>query len=142
MIENRSVPVNTLLPHIAYQDLTGAVEWLKKSFGFQEYYRYGDPVGGVMMRSGAAYMMLKASAARAMTKSMLTVFVEDVDAHYEKAKASGAVIFEELNETYYGERQYGAEDVEGHRWLFSEHAKDVDPAEWGAAAKADPSLRS
>jgi uncharacterized glyoxalase superfamily protein PhnB len=56
----------------------------------------------------------------------------DVDAHYAKAVAEGAKIVEELQETVYGERQYGAEDLEGHKWLFSQHAKDVDPAEWGA----------
>jgi uncharacterized glyoxalase superfamily protein PhnB len=39
---------------------------------------------------------------------------------------------EELNETFYGERQYGAEDLEGHHWLFSRHARDVSPDEWGA----------
>jgi uncharacterized glyoxalase superfamily protein PhnB len=37
------------------------------------------------------------------------VFVEDVDAHYDRAKLAGAKIVEELNETAYGERQYGVE---------------------------------
>ena len=48
----------------------------------------------------------------------LTVFVEDVNAHFEKAKSAGAKIVEELHETVYGERQYGVEDLEGHHWLF------------------------
>ena len=39
---------------------------------------------------------------------------------------------EDLDETVYGERQYGVEDLEGHHWLFSRHAKDVSPEEWGA----------
>jgi hypothetical protein len=39
---------------------------------------------------------------------------------------------EELHETEYGERQYGVEDIEGHRWLFAKHARDVSPEEWGA----------
>ena len=26
----------------------------------------------------------------------------------------------------------GAIDLDGHRWLFSRHARDVSPAEWGA----------
>lgn len=30
----------------------------------------------------------------------------------------------------YGDRQYGAEDLAGHRWDFSEIA-DVTPEEWG-----------
>jgi uncharacterized glyoxalase superfamily protein PhnB len=60
------------------------------------------------------------------------VFIEDVDAHFERAKSAGVRIVEELNETFYGERQYAAEDLEGHRWLFSKHVRDVSPEEWGA----------
>ena len=30
---------------------------------------------------------------------------------------------------------YGVEDLDGHRWLFSQHARDVDPQEWGATLK-------
>ena len=58
--------------------------------------------------------------------------MDDVDAHYRRAKAAGAKIVEELNETGYGELQYGVEDLEGHHWLFSQHARDVSPADWGA----------
>jgi uncharacterized glyoxalase superfamily protein PhnB len=135
VIDNRSVPTNVLLPHIAYRDLAGAVKWLSKVFGFEEYYRYGNPESpaGVMIRRECACIMLKAVPANAAATSVLTVFVEDVDSHYEKAKSAGAKIVEELNQTCYGERQYAAEDLEGHRWLFSQHARDVDPTEWGAA---------
>ena len=66
----------------------------------------------------------------------LTVFVEDVDAHYDNAREAGARIVEELHETVYGERQYGAEDLDGHLWLFSRHARDVSPEEWGARMRA------
>jgi uncharacterized glyoxalase superfamily protein PhnB len=52
--------------------------------------------------------------------------------HFGRAKAAGAKIVEELNETMYGELQYGVEDLERHHWLFSRHARDVSPDEWGA----------
>ncbi len=65
----------------------------------------------------------------------LTVFVDDVDAHYVRAKAAGAKILEEPHETEYGEYQYAAEDLDGHHWLFSRHAKDRSPEEWGAVVK-------
>jgi uncharacterized glyoxalase superfamily protein PhnB len=60
------------------------------------------------------------------------VFVADVDAHYGRSRDEGAKIVEELHETVYGERQYAAEDLEGHRWLFSQHARDLAPEDWGA----------
>ena len=49
-----------------------------------------------------------------------------------RAKAEGAKIVEELHETVYGERQYGVEDPAGHHWLFSCHARNLSPEEWGA----------
>jgi uncharacterized glyoxalase superfamily protein PhnB len=62
----------------------------------------------------------------------LTVFVDDVEAHFERAESADAKIVEALHETAYGERQYGAEDLEGV-WLFSKHVRDVSPDEWGAS---------
>jgi uncharacterized glyoxalase superfamily protein PhnB len=64
----------------------------------------------------------------------LTVFVEDVDGHYARAKVAGVKIVEEPHETGYGEYQYAAEDLDGHHWLFSRHAKDVAPEDWGGVS--------
>ena len=66
----------------------------------------------------------------------LTIFVDDVEAHYVKAKSAGATIVEDPHETIYGEVQYAALDLEGHHWLFSRHAKDVSPDAWGAKMAA------
>ena len=67
----------------------------------------------------------------------LTIFVDDVDSHYAKARSEGANIVEELHETVYGERQYGVVDLDGHHWLFSRHARDLSPDEWGAVIAKD-----
>jgi uncharacterized glyoxalase superfamily protein PhnB len=145
MVANRSVPVDTVLPHIAYLDVSVAAAWLGRVFGFVEHYRYGEGAGrGVQMQLAKGCIMLT-QAGREQTPAQLgcgtqylTVFVEDVDAHYARSKAEGARIWEELHETIYGERQYGAEDPDGHRWLFSQHARDVEPAEWGARVAGQP----
>jgi uncharacterized glyoxalase superfamily protein PhnB len=139
MFENRSVPADTILPHIVYRDVAEAIEWLSKAFGFQEHYRYGEPVSGAQVHLGNAWIMLNrargASASPAQlgygTQS-LTVFVDDVEAHFQRAKAAGAKILEEPHETVYGEFQYATEDLDGHHWLFSRHARDLRPDEWGA----------
>jgi uncharacterized glyoxalase superfamily protein PhnB len=128
-MRNRSVPTDTVLPHLEYQNLDEAIAWLSATFGFREHYRYGDPVSGAQMYLGRAVVML--SAGRAVP-TFLTIFVDDVDAHYARTKAAGAKIFEEIHETCYGERQYGVEDPGGHRWLFSQHVRDLSPADWGA----------
>jgi uncharacterized glyoxalase superfamily protein PhnB len=67
----------------------------------------------------------------------LTVFVEDVDAHFQRAKSAGDKMVEELHETEYGERQYGVVDLDGHHWLFSRHARDVSPSDWGATIRQE-----
>ena len=143
MIKNRSVPTDVLLPHLTYQDVGAAVAWLSCVFGFEEHYRYGgEPPNGAQMRLGKAWITVNGPSERrsapaqagAWTQS-LTVFVEDIEAHYARAQNSGAQVVEELHETEYGELQYGVRDLEGHHRLFSRHAKDVAPEQWGAVKK-------
>ena len=138
MTANRSVPTDTVLPHIMYRDLAAAIEWLTRVFGFAEHYRYGEPLSGAQMYAGRAYIMVKNARDQATPAQLgygtqsLTIFLDDVDAHYARAKSEGAKIVEDLHETVYGELQYGVEDLDGHHWLFSRHARDLSPDEWGA----------
>ena len=142
MVTNRSVPTDSVLPHIVYEDVAAALTWLTTTFGFSEHYRYGDADGrvdGAQMHLGEAWIMLTsaredwASPAKLGRRTQsLTIFVDDVDAHFGRAASAGARIVEALNETIYGERQYGVEDLEGHHWLFSTHLRDVSPDAWGA----------
>ncbi|HEY3980405.1 MAG TPA: VOC family protein [Streptosporangiaceae bacterium] len=147
MVANRSVPATTVLPHITYRNVAGASDWLTAVFGFTEHYRYGPPgaPSGAQMYLGGTWVMLDAAEAGEKTPAelgygtqSLTVFVADVDAHYQAAKSAGALIVEDLHETPYGERQYGARDLDGHHWLFSTHARDVSPSEWGATITTQP----
>jgi len=139
MLKNRSVPVSTILPHIVYQDLPRALEWLVATFGLVEHYRYGEPLSGVQVHLGEAWIMLgsareerRSPAELGYCTQSLTIFLEEVENHYARTSEAGANIVEELHETIYGELQYGVKDLEGHLWLFSRHAHDVDPAAWGA----------
>jgi predicted enzyme related to lactoylglutathione lyase/uncharacterized glyoxalase superfamily protein PhnB len=147
MLENRSVPPDTILPHVEYQDLAAAVAWLTKTFGFIEHYRYGDPISGAQLHIGNAWIMVNQAAPGTSSPAKLgygtqslTVFVDDVDAHFHNSQAAGAKIVEDLHVTEYGERQYGVEDLDGHHWLFSRHARDISPDEWGATI-AQPAFR-
>jgi uncharacterized glyoxalase superfamily protein PhnB len=150
MIANRSVPVDSILPHVSYRNVADAMVWLSSVFGFEEYYRYGVDgarVSGALMHLGGAYVMLRTRESCASPAELgfgtqsLTVFVEDVESHYARAKAAGARIVEEPHETEYGEFQYAALDLDGHHWLFSRHAMDVAPEEWGAEYKSAARLK-
>src|SRR5215469_994508 len=145
MIRNRSVEADIMLSHIEYQHLPDAISWLTKAFGWEEQYRYGDPVAGAQMMLGKACIMVrqaepdqKSPAQLGYGTQSLSIFVLDVDALFEKAKAAGAKVREAPHETEYGEYQCGFEDLDGHHWLFSRHARDVRPEEWGATVATNP----
>ena len=145
MINNRSVPANIILSHIVYQDLPAAIDWLSQTFGFVEHFRYGDPISGAQLHLGHAWIMVKQAKPNESSPAQLgygtqslTIFVEDVEAHFQRTKSSGARIVEDLHVTEYGEFQYGVVDLDGHHWLFSRHARDVSPEEWGATVSNLP----
>jgi uncharacterized glyoxalase superfamily protein PhnB len=141
MLFNRSVPTDTILPHVIYRNLPEAIAWLSRVFAFVEHYRYGDPASpsGAQMRAGQAWIMVRTARDGERTPAelgfgtqSLTIFVEEVKEHYARTQATGAKIVEELHVTEYGEFQYAVLDLDGHHWLFSCHARDAAPASWGA----------
>jgi uncharacterized glyoxalase superfamily protein PhnB len=146
---NRSVPTTTLIPHIVYRSYLDAATWLIRVFNFTEHFRYGDPIsGGMQLHLGDAHIMITGPRPNAQSPAILgactqylTIIVPDVEAHYQRTQQEQATIWEELHETVYGERQYGATDLDGHRWIFSQHAHDLSPTDWGATlATANPHL--
>ena len=138
-MQNRSVPCDTVLPHLVYEDVEAAIDYLTRTFGFAEHYRYGEPAQGAQLRLGRACIMIRtargdSASPRELGKwtQSLTVFVDDVDPYFARARAAGASFTEEVHVTEYGERQFGLVDPWGHHWLFAQHARDVAPEEWGA----------
>ena len=58
----------------------------------------------------------------------LMVYVDDVDAHCEQARAAGAHVVAEpelhdYGAEYWADRSYGAIDPEGHLWWFSQRVR-------------------
>src|ERR1700722_17634930 len=142
-MKNRSVPVDTVLPHVSYRDLPSAIDWLVKHFSFVEQYHYTDTttgaIAGAQLRLANAYVMVHAAKANASTPAelgyslqSLTIFLDDVDAHCRKVRSAGIRLVEQLHQTVYGELQYAVQDPEGHLWIFSQHANDLTPDQWGA----------
>jgi uncharacterized glyoxalase superfamily protein PhnB len=134
VIPNRSVPPASVIPEFAYRDVAEASAWLCRAFGFAERLRIGTHRVQLVLGNGAMVVTeLRDNAtpeADRATHSML-VRVEDADSHCDRAAAAGAKILDEPTDYPYGERQYNAEDLGGHRWTFSESIADVDPTTWG-----------
>jgi uncharacterized glyoxalase superfamily protein PhnB len=134
MIVNRSVPQSTVIPELAYEDVSTAAEWLATAFGFRIRLRIGHhriqmtvpgPAG-----DGAIVVTARDRGLNVQRQTVL-VRVRDAKAHHAQAKARGARILRELENHIYGERQYTAEDIGGHVWTFTESIADSDPRDWG-----------
>jgi uncharacterized glyoxalase superfamily protein PhnB len=132
------MPRGDVIPELAYPDVAEAVAWLCDAFGFTERWTAGGHraqlgIGDsavVVMDGGANEDERNARDAPAITHGVM-VRVEDVDAHHAHAQRTGAKILGAPADFSYGERQYGAEDLAGHRWTFSQTIADVAPEEWG-----------
>ena len=129
-----------VIPMIAYEDGPKAMDWLARAFGFRERVRMTAPDGRLShgeMEAGHGVIMLatptpdyespkshrdgcaparKWSSVPYIIDGVL-VYVDDAAAHFERARASGAIILSELEDSPDGKR-YRAEDLEGHRWMF------------------------
>ena len=130
MISNRSVPESSVIPELPYPDVREAVDWLARAFGFEERLQIGDHRAQLLFENGAV-IAIQGDA----PGSTLLVRVTDADAHHARAAGAGAKILSEPEDYPYGERQYSAVDLGGHRWTFSQSIADVDPAEWGGTLK-------
>lgn len=153
--ENPPDGIPRIVPMISYEDVVAAAEWLKAAFGFRERLRYTEPDGtvshlqleladGLVMlgSAGGSYVgprrhadvceIMRRIHDSPYVSDGLHVYVDDVTAHYARVVAAGAPVLTNLEETPFGDRHYRVEDLEGHRWMFAEHIRDVPPEEWGA----------
>ena len=122
-----------IAPNVFYDDLAQALEWLEKAFGFEKRSALPGEDGSLIhaeMNVADSVIMLSPTKDNAAWKSPqslggavtigLYIYVDDVDAHFERARAAGASIAAEPETMFWGDRTYVAEDLEGHRWTFSQ----------------------
>lgn len=133
-----------IVPYLSYADAAAAIEWLCRVFGFEEVRRMevGDGrIGHAALSFQGEQVMLASVFEEAGTRSprdleglhqQITVYVDDVDAHFARARAEGAEVLTEPEDQFWGGRMYWAQDLEGHRWTFQQQLRDV-PIEEEAA---------
>ena len=140
MPENPPAGTPRISPYLLYEDATAAVAWLSRAFGFvsdarttmrdgEGHVRHAElryQEGVVMLgHPGPDYRSPRSTGHSTVN---VYVYVDDVDAHYRQAVEAGATVVEEPTDTPYGDRRYGAEDPEGHRWYFATHVRDAPGA--------------
>lgn len=116
-----------VIPALRYKDGAAAVEFLGKAFGFEKHFVVSGETAGTIAHAQLVFglgMVMLGSGRHDPPNPWDTVtqgvyvYVEDVEAHYHRAKAAGAEIVMELYSTPYGSREYSARDPEGHLWSF------------------------
>jgi len=128
MSSNRSMPSSLIIPELPYPDVRAAVDWLCRSFGFKERLQVGNHRAQLTFGEGAIVVI---QGSKSNSSFSIMVRVTDMDSHFNRAKESGARIVSPPTNYPYGERQYTAEDLGGHRWTFSQTIADIDPQTWG-----------
>jgi uncharacterized glyoxalase superfamily protein PhnB len=123
---------------VFYDDPARAIDWLEEAFGFETRVKVTGSEGQIVhseLELAEGLIMVGSTAGRpgsagprsvggANTQS-LCIFVDDVDAHCARARAAGAPIVTEPEDTDHGDRCYLAEDGEGHRWWFAQRFDEV-----------------
>lgn len=87
------------------------------------------------MRAGEGCFTISEGDVAPNHSVIVQVRIEDAANHCERSRQAGAKILKPPTDYPFGERQYDAEDFNGHRWNFTETIADVDPESWmGASA--------
>lgn len=138
MVKNPPENCQRIVPYLSYADASAAIEFICKAFGFAkglvlpmqdgkighaEVHRAGETL---MLASEHAPANMASPRNTGQLTAAVVVYVDDLEAHYQRAKAAGAQILAEPADQFYGDRAYTASDPEGHRWSFHQHVKDVD----------------
>jgi uncharacterized glyoxalase superfamily protein PhnB len=119
------------IPFLAYDDAGAALEWLTKAFGLEQSAVHETPDGRVAhaeMRFGDSMVMLgtafendwgmRTPRELGGVNQGVYVIVDDIEAHYERARGADAEIVRPLADTDYGSREYMSCDPEGNIWSF------------------------
>ncbi len=130
--------MQTIFPILRYNDARGAIRSLCATFGFVELFSVpesGQFVRHAQLKLGTNVIMLGSvrpderlaspQVLGAATQG-LCVYVDDLDAHFERARSAGAEITSTPKDTDFGSREYHVRDLEGHPWTFGTYLPDAD----------------
>ena len=127
-----------------YADAARAIDWLCEAFGFEVRIKVETDDGHVahseLTFGGGVVMVAEAGAGESPGRApsqldgrntqSLFLYVDDAEAHCERARKAGARIVTEPTVTDYGEdhwadKGYACVDPEGHHWWFAERVRPV-----------------
>lgn len=124
---------HSITPYLIVPDVDGMIDFLKEVFDAEERSQALDSEGNVMHAEvqvgDSVVMMATSNEEYPPTRTMLHVYLEDVDAAYQRALAAGATPVRELTDEFYGDRTGGVQDAYGNQWWLATHVEDVSEEE-------------
>ena len=130
-----------IIPYLTIDGAAEAIEFYSKVFGARERMRMPSPdgrIGHAELEIGDGLIMLSdehpemnVHGPKSIGGSPVTiaVYVEDVDAVFQRATENGASSTREVENQFYGDRSGQFEDPFGHKWSIATHVEDVPPDE-------------
>ena len=130
----------TVTPYLTIQGASEAIAFYVKAFGAREVERMTNPDGSKVMHAelkigdsliyvGEECPEYGALGAKALGGSPvgLHLYVEDVDAAFERATAAGAEVEMPLMDAFWGDRYGKLVDPFGHKWSIATRKEDLTP---------------
>lgn len=131
----------TLSPYITVRNVTNAVEFYKKAFGFTMRVEPEDNTEEMLhveLKFGDATLMLGQEGAfgndcqapissKVSSPISLYVYCEDVDALCAQAQKAGAEVIMPCSTMFWGDRMCRLKDIDGHEWCFATNVADHMP---------------
>jgi len=129
--------MQNIFPILRYNDARAAIKWLSAAFGFRELFsvpQTGEFVRHAQLALGTNIIMLGSCRDDGITSprslgaatQALSVYLPNVDEHYERARAAGADIVHAPYDTDFGSHEYIVRDLEGHLWAFGNYRPSVE----------------
>ncbi len=139
---------HTLTPHLTVRDAQRAIEFYQKAFGAEVRGISHGPGGKIIhasLRIGDSILMLNDEFPDWGTLSPLStggsgvtihVYLENVDAAYERAVSAGATAKMPPMDAFWGDRYGQVMDPFGHKWALATHVRDLSADEVRKAQEA------
>src|SRR5271167_1560274 len=142
--EVKAVPdgFHTITPHLTVRDANRALEFYKQAFGAEVLHVAPAPGGKVMhaaLKIGDSILMLNdefpeyggalAPPATGGLGVALHIYIENVDAAFERAVSAGATVKMPLMDQFWGDRYGTLMDPFGHKWSLAAHTRDMTQEE-------------
>ena len=113
---------HSVTPRLVVHDPARLVRFLKQAFGATGDFRTDIPSE---IRIGDSIVMVSGVGPREAMPAFLYLYVDDIDATYQRALEEGAVSLEEPRNLPYGDRRGMVVDPCGNMWQIATHNEDV-----------------